>query len=265
MALIKCPECGKEVSNKAAACIYCGCPLTISAVAHVEDTVFETAYSAVEQSYLNCPRNFVIDGSRYDLAAFNKENESNYQQIHDFLLERSDTVATGRIAALLTDVVEKFLQYASLFAVKDIFAVVPFELVSNSNLKELASRLSDLIHNKSGQYESRHIYLAYPIYQVLKYGDDSVRGVLARELMLADRGAVNGRDTRLETILSCVRRNAWDNPVINITLPVAICPKCGSTAIMLMNRGYSLVWGFIGSGKPMNVCQKCGYKFQPGK
>ncbi len=26
MALIKCPECGKEISDKAPACIYCGCP-----------------------------------------------------------------------------------------------------------------------------------------------------------------------------------------------------------------------------------------------
>ena len=27
MALIKCPECGREVSDKAAACIHCGFPL----------------------------------------------------------------------------------------------------------------------------------------------------------------------------------------------------------------------------------------------
>ena len=27
MALIKCPECGKDVSDKAASCINCGCPL----------------------------------------------------------------------------------------------------------------------------------------------------------------------------------------------------------------------------------------------
>lgn len=27
MALIKCPECGKEVSDKAQTCIHCGCPL----------------------------------------------------------------------------------------------------------------------------------------------------------------------------------------------------------------------------------------------
>ena len=27
MALIKCPECGKEISNKAKCCIHCGYPL----------------------------------------------------------------------------------------------------------------------------------------------------------------------------------------------------------------------------------------------
>jgi|GEM_PF-3849270 hypothetical protein len=27
MALIRCPECGQEVSDKADACIHCGCPL----------------------------------------------------------------------------------------------------------------------------------------------------------------------------------------------------------------------------------------------
>ena len=27
MALIACPECGKEISNQAPTCIHCGCPL----------------------------------------------------------------------------------------------------------------------------------------------------------------------------------------------------------------------------------------------
>ena len=43
------------------------------------------------------------------------------------------------------------------------------------------------------------------------------------------------------------------------------CPKCNSTAISTTTRGYSFIKGFVGSGKPMNVCQKCGYKWQPGK
>lgn len=43
------------------------------------------------------------------------------------------------------------------------------------------------------------------------------------------------------------------------------CPKCNSTAISTITRGYSFIKGFVGSGKSMNVCQKCGYKWQPGK
>lgn len=43
------------------------------------------------------------------------------------------------------------------------------------------------------------------------------------------------------------------------------CPKCGSTSIATTNRGYSFFTGFIGSGKPVNVCQRCGHKWKPGK
>ena len=41
------------------------------------------------------------------------------------------------------------------------------------------------------------------------------------------------------------------------------CPKCGSTAVQTVNRGYSFWTGFIGSSSPRNVCQKCGYKWKP--
>ena len=43
------------------------------------------------------------------------------------------------------------------------------------------------------------------------------------------------------------------------------CPKCGSTSIATINSGYTLTWGFLGSGKPVNVCQACGFKFKPGQ
>ena len=45
---------------------------------------------------------------------------------------------------------------------------------------------------------------------------------------------------------------------------IPCCPKCGSTSLATVNRGYSIVWGFLGSGTPMNVCQACGHKFKPG-
>lgn len=40
------------------------------------------------------------------------------------------------------------------------------------------------------------------------------------------------------------------------------CPKCGSTSLATVNKGYSFLTGFLGSGKPMNVCQSCGHKWK---
>lgn len=41
------------------------------------------------------------------------------------------------------------------------------------------------------------------------------------------------------------------------------CPKCNSTQITTGSRGYSMVWGFIGAGKTVNRCAKCGHKWEP--
>lgn len=43
------------------------------------------------------------------------------------------------------------------------------------------------------------------------------------------------------------------------------CPKCGSTAITTGQRGYSLITGFWGSNKTMNRCANCGHKWEPGR
>lgn len=41
------------------------------------------------------------------------------------------------------------------------------------------------------------------------------------------------------------------------------CPKCTSTNVSTGSRGYSLVWGFVGSGKTVNRCGNCGHKWAP--
>lgn len=41
------------------------------------------------------------------------------------------------------------------------------------------------------------------------------------------------------------------------------CPCCGSTAIVIGQRGYSLFTGFLGSNKTVNRCGKCGYSWKP--
>jgi len=43
------------------------------------------------------------------------------------------------------------------------------------------------------------------------------------------------------------------------------CPKCGSTECHAGARGYSLLTGFIGSGKTVLTCLKCGHRWKPGR
>lgn len=41
------------------------------------------------------------------------------------------------------------------------------------------------------------------------------------------------------------------------------CPSCGSTSISTGARGFSFWTGFLGSGKTVNRCAKCGHTWQP--
>lgn len=51
MALIKCPECGKEISNKAVACPHCGCPASEWSDKNIENK--ETKQSNSEKEVLS--------------------------------------------------------------------------------------------------------------------------------------------------------------------------------------------------------------------
>lgn len=43
--------------------------------------------------------------------------------------------------------------------------------------------------------------------------------------------------------------------------PVIRCPRCGSKEYTLLNKGYGLLTGFIGSGKIKRVCNHCKKEF----
>ncbi len=43
--------------------------------------------------------------------------------------------------------------------------------------------------------------------------------------------------------------------------PEICCPLCGSTEFTILNRGYSVWTGFLGSGKVKRVCNRCKREF----
>ena len=169
MALIKCPDCGKEVSDKAKACIHCGCPLEEAKYLELFSVTL-TKRCDDEVACIKAIRDFVDTG----LA------ETKYNVEH-----------------------------------------LPYIIVDG------------LSHNKCEIIKNRLEELGC--------------------LVSIDKSNTNQQNNKVAATIE-------ENKQMKVK-----CPKCGSTNIATVNRGWSLMWGFIGSGSPRNVCQSCGYKFKPGK
>lgn len=179
MALIKCPECGREVSDKAAACIHCGFPLgqELSTKPLSNDTL----------------KKIVI---------------SNHEGLA--ILYHATVSVVRNVKGISEKEAKTYVENGSPITINNL----DYETacIINEKLTEAFSKIPDT------------------------YGIES-------KIVDADEIAIFA-DTRKPKI--------------------PCCPKCGSTSIATVNRGYSVIWGFLGSGTPMNVCQACGHKFKPG-
>ena len=155
MSLIKCPECGKEVSDKAPACIHCGYPL-----------------------------------------------QNQQPIIPDVGVSKKVIIPTYRETSQEKSLVEQ---------------AEPYVIVKDG----LSQNQANLIAQK---------------FQAI--------GVAAQ-------------------IYSSSEPVSFVNPAKD--KDIICCPKCGSTEYHAGARGFSLVTGFIGSGKTVLTCLKCGHRWKPGK
>ena len=64
-------------------------------------------------------------------------------------------------------------------------------------------------------------------------------------------------------------REAWerefppqekDNPNVRVQATIR-CPHCGFTDYTIIQRGWKVTTGFLGSSKPVRVCNRCMQKF----
>ncbi|MBR3843110.1 MAG: ribosomal protein L7/L12 [Christensenellaceae bacterium] len=170
MALIKCPECGKEISDRVKACIHCGFPL--AEVLQIESK---------EENFLKKVVIPCCENTSYKIKAI-----GIVRQVTGLGLAEAKALVESTHPVVVNEV----------------------DLTKANEIAELFLR----------------------------------EGIPAKVLDADDASVTIDKKT---TKIPC-------------------CPKCGSTALATVNRGYSIVWGFLGSATPMNVCQACGYKFKPG-
>lgn len=254
MALIKCPECGKEISDKAPACIHCGYPLSLLNSEKAKNTTAE------KQSSIGVK----ADQKEYSFKIINC-NGSNAKMIitlkNKFHYSLEDAKAAILNLPLLISIKENITEIKKL-AQEFTDAGMEYEVFEGENKLELNLVMKDKVAKPS------RVSYSNTSDSVFKKCPSCGRITNQRDAFYC---AVC--NVRLEPISSeeATVRPAYDSRKKEYYIPktdedrnIPKCPKCGATAIATINRGYSIVWGFLGSGKPVNVCQVCGHKFKPG-
>lgn len=281
MALIKCPECGKEISDKAQSCINCGFPLnTISnLIVNTTELSYKDVLAEIKSKFsefLQMP-----ETHEKDFEIFYYENKLTFENLKNIVSSEKDNSVYDLLTSEFLDMILKSSRWTNWNSIKKIFEIIDFSKIS----KEQMDKVTDAMYVQITQLASwggntDHILYSYILYQVLKYGSQENISKLMQNLSTISPGTDSVRYNNVMELCTEKMGLSYIGQPITITPPpitsstplkqtqttnrTVSCPKCGSTSIATINRGYSIVWGLIGSGKPMNVCQACGHKFKPG-
>ncbi|NBH85977.1 hypothetical protein D7X88_17940 [bacterium C-53] len=88
-----------------------------------------------------------------------------------------------------------------------------------------------------------------------KFGDTYF---LIKEFKAPPRDS-SGSSEKAKEILRTYVPNAFSES--KNTSASVCCPRCGCSEFTLLNRGYSLLTGFLGSGRVKRVCNRCKKEF----
>ena len=279
MALIKCPECGKEVSDKAQSCIHCGYPINQNTIADNGNRRIVENLSDLLFVLENTYKQFLNDSLSF--FQFYNENQKLFSKLKTFAISENshDEILKTLSMLIFADSIE-----LTTIDVKNVLCVIDWFKVSNDGKTKFTQELVSAISKRDNTGNTRETIFAYAIYHAQNLNTTENRRILMQPLIQKDPSTqwykyilvnnvcvkelglptmvdlyIDGRNIEMKDYLYRTPKKAPTSSVNTIC-----CPKCGSTALATVNRGYSVVWGLLGSGKPMNVCQACGHKFKPG-
>lgn len=315
MALIKCPECKKEISNHSTQCKHCGYPLSD------QDREPPKYHKLVLEE---------INDVFQPIRIYNALKDANIKLDWYQFLDDTQKLPLSLVCGLYADEAQSLLSILSNLGAK-IEIYTDYDSKEHNNVFENTRKLKCDAHNatkckacttcgtifydKTGdnfiynfcqECKSRNIEhslkeIDYPIevylnrikqikpcpspknlYDTMKDHYAIERDVF--EKYVSDWSSLDHNSptyklnienwykqgkgeihTEIEINAIKVQTAYLDSKNKNTSKPVPTCPRCGSKSIATINRGYSLFFGFLGSGSPRNVCQVCGYKYKPRK
>lgn len=245
MALIKCPECNKEVSDKATVCIHCGYPLPKYVDISAEIRSIESQLSGL-RAVLQQKKSY---GEIYD--KIKNLMSTIHQKINYEPNDQYDDVLFIMTKCLLNN--SYYIIYST---VAQFFGLINMKCVTQKGY----SKSIEIIQNAD------HIVYWFPLYQFLENAPDEDKKNL--ESLLQEPDAFG--QPKINTVNSFAERylagklNISYNPQNEKSIPK--CPTCGSANINKISgakkaAGFLAVGVFSSNlGKTME-CKNCGYKW----
>ena len=196
MALIKCPECGNVVSDKAKDCIHCGYSMEI--LTKENDLVNSENFvnHNISMSKLLSNLSVVIKSFIEENDLIKKKRDANdySEQYIDYqhtvclnknficlqrYLKENKTLRIHKEAIhfLLKRLFESEM-YTNFDAVKATLENIDFSILDNNTLTYISTRLREKVQGIDDNFNCHHILYAYPIYQVLFYGSSDINSKL---------------------------------------------------------------------------------------
>lgn len=265
MSLIKCPECNKEISDKAKQCIHCGYPL--SEFSKDFNTIYNIKMDvdSLKDDILNLAT-ARVQSKELSTEATIKLYPSISEKI--FKIRQLNTESTEDIIARIVYDSLKIMEiYTSWKSTKLFYELVDFQKLSYDTYKFLADEYGKrcIRCNELGGFP---IINWFPIYQLVTYAPSDISDKLKEQMgerqynILLQWHYNNPSKTTYESELATMPRFS-SQKILPASTNTLRCPKCGSTSVTTTTRGYSIMFGFLGSGKVINLCGKCGYKWKP--
>ncbi len=276
MALIKCPECGIEISDKASVCIHCGYPLHQEEV--VEETLINVNVDEIIQFLYDRVNYFMSNLEEYNkkTALFIFENKSKIEELiaeAKKLEKKGDYSLWDKIAIAIVRIDKQMAYYSGWEEHKKFFEYIEFDKIQTDGQKEIVNELLKSFEEKLFG-KTNHITYWYPIYEILLYGTEENKNILNNYLSGLNN---TGSQTRYDDVIMMVNENLGSPSLIptknqsvanyaisqNITTNVPKCPTCQSTNIKKVSGiskiGSVAMWGiFSQKVKKQWHCNNCG-------
>lgn len=202
MALIKCPECGKEISDKAPACIYCGCPVESGKTEDTSNCVDKVG--ALFNDFLSNPVSHGSDlNSIYDSV---RKQVLKIRTTENVDSEQSRT-QQGNVAEEIIQGIIKYKEHCNWMTCKKFCELIDFDSLPEASMDGISDALYEIIsvdkvHNDGSKGNSYHIIFAYPLFEIITHGSESNKSQLMS--ILDKPSSLSG--TRYSDMLSVLKR-----------------------------------------------------------